>query len=301
MSEAMINALRTSQAADGGWGAYPGAGSTVECTALALMALEAGAPDAAGETGRAVDWLTARQNEDGGWPVEDGVRESAWVTTLAVMALARRTGVEDRALHGTEWILAERAAQVSWRVRLREFLRGSQVVELDFSLNGWPWATGTFSWVEPTVYALLALKRAAGAGANRRARARIEEAQAMLLDRTCPGGGWNYGNKRVLDVDLEPYPDTTALVLLALQDASHGPAIDDGFRALDRLIDARASGLALALGALARRAWQHDPRPWTARLAARFDETAFLGETRSIAFGVMAVAPRSNPFLLPQA
>jgi len=297
----MIGALRESQAADGGWGAVPGSRSNTECTALGLMAMEAAAPDGSTDRARAVDWLVSRQNADGGWPVDDVVGESGWVTTLAVMALAGRPGAEDTTIRGVEWILGEQAAQVSWRARLREFLRGSQVVELDFSLNGWPWATGTFSWVEPTTYAMLALKGPGGYGASRRARTRIEEAEAMLLDRVCPGGGWNYGNKRVLDVDLEPYPDTTALALLALQRNPRDPAIEDGFRALDRLMDARASGLALGLGALARRAWQLDPGPWTARLATRFAATGFLGETRSIAFGAMAVAQGSNPFLLARA
>jgi hypothetical protein len=73
--------------------------------------------------------------------------------------------------------------------------------------------------VEPTSWALLALKRMRGALPRRRTEDRIEEAHRLLADRMCRGGGWNYGNKAILGFDLDPYPDTTALALLALQDA----------------------------------------------------------------------------------
>ncbi len=37
----------------------------------------------------------------------------------------------------------------------------------------------------------------------------------MLLDRVCPGGGWNAGNGVVYGVALAPHPDDTAIALLA--------------------------------------------------------------------------------------
>jgi hypothetical protein len=38
----------------------------------------------------------------------------------------------------------------------------------------------------------------------------------MILDRRCADGGWNYGNRKVLGVDLPSYPETTALALIGL-------------------------------------------------------------------------------------
>ena len=46
----------------------------------------------------------------------------------------------------------------------------------------------------------------------------------MLRDRETVGGGWNYGNRVVLGEDLEPYAQTTAAALVALQRAD--PALE---------------------------------------------------------------------------
>jgi hypothetical protein len=45
----------------------------------------------------------------------------------------------------------------------------------------------------------------------------------MLWDRRCPDGGWNYGNRRVMGVDMSSFPETTALAILALR---RSPRID---------------------------------------------------------------------------
>jgi hypothetical protein len=42
----------------------------------------------------------------------------------------------------------------------------------------------------------------------------------MLIDRSCPGGGWNAGNGVVLGSALKPQIDPTATTLLALQDGT---------------------------------------------------------------------------------
>jgi hypothetical protein len=55
---------------------------------------------------------------------------------------------------------------------------------------------------------------------------RIEMSIAMLLDRMCPGGGWNSGNGVAFGVALDPYIDATAIALLALQQRQHGAVIE---------------------------------------------------------------------------
>ena len=91
---------------------------------------------------------------------------------------------------------------------LKHFIK--MQAEQNEELHGWPWRPGNSSWVEPTSFALMALKRHGG-------HARVAEAEAMILDRRCEDGGWNYGNRRVYDVALPSFPETTAVALLGLQ------------------------------------------------------------------------------------
>jgi len=46
----------------------------------------------------------------------------------------------------------------------------------------------------------------------------------MLVDRACPGGGWNAGNGLVFGAALNAHIDTTAIALLALT-ADDTPAV----------------------------------------------------------------------------
>jgi hypothetical protein len=41
--------------------------------------------------------------------------------------------------------------------------------------------------------------------------------EAQLLDVRGNDGGWNYGSREALEVDLPSYPETTALALVGLQ------------------------------------------------------------------------------------
>ena len=71
----------------------------------------------------------------------------------------------------------------------------------------WPAGLGTpatFSWVEPTSWCILALKKAAPDPTARETADRVIEAERMLADRCCLEGGWNYGNSNVLGKELHP-------------------------------------------------------------------------------------------------
>jgi squalene cyclase len=280
MMERVRARLLALQGADGGWGSTAGRPSNTEATALASMALARQA-----EGGRGLDWLAAHQRPDGSWPWTSEIDAPSWASSLAVLALADAGREPPAVENGVDWLLGQEGRSFDWRLRLREWLSGHQVIELDSTLTGWPWAAGTFSWIEPTAFALLALKVA---GRPRRARYRIREAEKMIVDRECPGGGWNYGNRRVLDVDLEPYPDTTALALLGLQLAGADAAVDRAFQVLDRLVPETRSGLVLSLAALCRRAWGREATSLLHDAERRFEETGFLDETRVIALATLA-------------
>ena len=47
----------------------------------------------------------------------------------------------------------------------------------------------------------------------------------MLLDRCCPGGGWNAGNGIVYGCPMVPHPDDTAIALLALASNAREPIV----------------------------------------------------------------------------
>lgn len=86
----------------------------------------------------------------------------------------------------------------------------------DRRLDGWPWTPGTANWVEPTAHALRALRLSLPHHEAAAARERIAIGERLLLDRRCRDGGWNYGNKRVLQEDLPSYSECTALALIGL-------------------------------------------------------------------------------------
>ena len=73
--------------------------------------------------------------------------------------------------------------------------------DIDVTLTGWPWGEGTFSWVEPTSWACLALHRL-GQGDH----PRVQEGERLLLDRAFDQGGVNYGNRMILGRMTEPIP-----------------------------------------------------------------------------------------------
>lgn len=288
------DALLARRNADGGLSARPGLPSATEPTAVALFALSF-EPEPL-DTGPLRAWLLSQETPEHAWPVVAGSGEGSWATALAVLALARYPAEAAAARRGAEWLVAERGSVVDGRPGLlaRLFAPSPPVVELDGALVGWPWTAGTFSWVEPTAYAILAL-RAVGPQSPA-AAARIEEGERLLLDRVCPDGGWNYGNRRVLGEDLWSYPDTTALALLALGRGGSEVVVTKGLGALEGMLAANRSGLATALGVLALAAHGRDVGGLRARLGTRFVETAFADDLRALAWAVLATNETAVPF-----
>jgi hypothetical protein len=216
------------------------------------------------------------------------VPEPSWASALAVLALVRLDGDGARALAGARWLVAQEGRRASWLARLVETCRSERVIDQDPNLRGWPWTTGASSWLEPTAYALLALKSLAPK-LPRGARARIEEGERLVYDRMCPGGGWNYGNSVVLDEALEPYPDTTAIALLALRQHADSHANQRSLEVLERLLAEHDSGIALAWATLCLDAYGRETAPLRARLEASFAARGFLDDTRSLALACLAL------------
>jgi hypothetical protein len=217
--EKFRSGLRESRNSDGGWGYFPGKDSWLEPSAWAILALGAEA-DA-----RSLDFILQLQTKDGSFRPAPNVAESTWVTALALrvlLASPERAAQNEKAIaRAAEALLHQEGAEGNWKSRIFSLLRRSPV-ESDTRFRGWPWRDGNHSWVEPTVHSMLALQSILALPAKQReslapevaVRYRLQMAQQMLLDRRSPDGGWNYGNKRVLNEDMPSYGETTGIGLL---------------------------------------------------------------------------------------
>jgi uncharacterized protein (DUF362 family) len=198
---------------EGGWGYAPGQAAHLEPTCLALLALSAEPQrfQAAIDGGKS----TLRQcgAGDGTYRLPRGREEAVWPTSL-VLYVQSTLGEDLKEINHTA------GALIGLRGRPTDAEKEQEVHDIDLKLVGWSWAEGTFSWVEPTAWACLALQRA-GHGDHERVR----EGLKLLLDRALDDGGINYGNRRILGRILEPIPGPTALMLLALQRQPRQPRV----------------------------------------------------------------------------
>jgi hypothetical protein len=291
-------ALVASQNPDGGWGAHIGRASSTEITALATLALGGlERLDARASAAHGVRWLATRQHDDGAWPVSARVDESSWATALAVLALDALGQEPAAAVRGARWLLRRMPRTTGLVTSLvHRWAQNTVAVRLNPDLKGWAWTADTASFVEPTCYVLLALKRLRRHLPGTAAVERIDEAERMIYDRMCRDGGWNYGNSAVLEAELWPYADVTALALLALAEHRQHEANQRSLRALRAMLQRVDSGLALAWATLCFSAYGEDVAPLRHRLLERYERTAFLGETKVMALAVLALGGGARVF-----
>lgn len=290
--------LVASQNRDGGWGAQQGRASSTEITALATLALgRLDTPVSRESASRGLRWLAAHQHDDGGWPVSARVDDGSWATALAVLALDALGREPARAVRGARWLLRRTPRTPGVAISLlHRFAPSTMAVRLNPDLKGWAWTPDAASFVEPTCYVLLALKRQRRHLQGTAATDRIDEAERMVYDRMCRDGGWNYGNSTVLEADLSPYADVTALALLTLADHRQREANQRSLRALRGMLQHVDSGLSVAWATLCFSAYGEDPAPWRGRLVARYARTAFLGETKAVALALLVLSDGAEVF-----
>lgn len=179
---------------------------------------------------RAWALIQSWQRPDGGWKPANGIEISHAATSLCVLLHCAANRYDDPFHKGLGWLLTTEGVEGGWLTRMVH-LFGLSPVEYDPGLVGWPWLLDTSSWVEPTATALVALKRAAQSRSltskvHRELVARVNIGERMLIERRCRDGGWNYGNRRVLQVELPGFPETTALALIGLQGSSFSSVPD---------------------------------------------------------------------------
>ncbi len=296
MVEKLIDFLRKSQNTDGGWSAVPGKQSQTEATAFVLLGLAAVQDRTlATHIDKGLQWLMGQQKEDGSWPVSSQVTESSWSTAFAILALTVLGIQTPRALRGAQWLLEQKGQTIGWRESLRyRWAPETMVSLLNPDLQGWSWVPYSFSWVEPTAYALITLKKLRPLLDDRHTRNRIRQGELLLYDRMCEDGGWNYGNKLVLGEKIPPYPDTTAIALIALQEQHAEAKNQQSLQVLVNLLDQTHSGLTLSWATCCATLYGLDAAKWRTLLTRSYDKTRFLEETKSHALAVMALVDKDS-------
>jgi hypothetical protein len=206
--------LKSRQMKSGGWAYFDSVQESLEATCLAELAL---APEMQASSSAAILFLLKSQLSDGGWPAFLGDSEGSWTTALALCTLNSTgdfTAAREKAFR---WLYAERGREGHWFWRWK-FKTSDRNVRFDPDKYGWPWVTGSASWVIPTAFSIIAIEQFTVCNRSEESEKRIHLGVEMLLDRACVDGGWNSGNSLVYGVPLRPHVEATAIALLALQD-----------------------------------------------------------------------------------
>ena len=246
--------LRARQSHARAWG-FGGNQDAVEPTCLAILALRH-QPSAHVE--RALDTIKNLQNKDGSWPAFIGDEpRGCWTTSLAVLSLLETRYSVEQLASGIHWLLNARGREANWfwQLKLRTV---DNKAKFDPAKFGWSWVSGTTSWVVPTAFSLIALRQARKRGYYNTAQLneRVDLGTSMLLDRMCPGGGWNSGNGVAFGVPLSPHIDATAIALLALTTHSEEPDVQRSLHWLLNRLAGCPSPFSLAWGVLAIAAYR---------------------------------------------
>jgi hypothetical protein len=209
------------------------------------------------------EWLKKIQQPDGSTPVTERMLRPGWATAYALLSWSRMKGYDAERKHAREWLLGTRGHTFAQTVE------NGNLLGHDPSLTGWPWVSGTHSWIEPTSLAILALRREGLA-----THPRVTEGTSVIIDRAIHSGGWNYGNKSVYGKALRPQPGPTGMALLALANQGLAPRIISS--AIDYLRETLPhiqAPVSMSWGVLGLRAHGACPKEARVWLASTLDRT----------------------------
>lgn len=291
--EVCLPFLQKAQNEDGGWGFQPGLRSRVEPTCWAALALGEFPGFRSGDemVDRSARFLRDAQLPDGSWPASAGQEKGCWVTSLACWALRSRGDSRRETARGLRWLCNAwpREGGLWWRLQAR--ITGSRKLAIqNDKYRGWSWTPNTSSWVEPTAYALLALRSTAEGLIPRATMRRKQLAEAMLYDRMCPGGGWNSGNPVVYGVAGEPQLGATAWALLALQDNSHRPENRKSIAWLESNWTRIQGPASLALAAICLETYGRPVPSFESSLREIHERNEFLQNVQVVAWTVLGLS-----------
>ena len=257
----LVRLLRSLRRPDGGHGTSDVGESEIEATTVAALVLR----DSRGRS-----WVAARQRPDGSLAELDGRVAGPAATALAALVLPA----------------AQARRALGYTIPLRGFAAPNGA---DNRRSAWGWTPDVRSTVEPTSRVLIAVNRLTPSDGATRA-----EAVQLLRERHCADGGWNYGNASVNDVFLHAYAQTTAMVLIALQEGA-GALVASGMRFLRSAWRAEPGSLTTAQAILAFRFHRlaGEARAASRVLAEEVQRPTFRTRTVDVAWSALATGPDS--------
>jgi hypothetical protein len=212
---------------------------------------------------------------------------------MALLALFHLDGelATPSVIEAADALVRERAIKIPYE---RQYYQNNR-------LQAWGWCPGTFSWVEPSAWSVLALKKIAAASSTpsplrTAARTRIEEAERVLLNRAVVTGGWNYGNANMYGRQLHAHVPTTAVALLALQDRRSEPAVQRGLQFLRRHRGAEPTAFALALAAICLGVYGESTTDLERQLAGAFIAARLRHNVHAMVLAGYALTGASNNY-----
>lgn len=268
----------------------PPATEPTAITAMALMALQEW------DTAYlAVEWLTKVQAHRGSVGVTIDQGEPTWPTAVAMLAWqaflqsSPFLGEVPWDMHlqqATDWLLDQ-----GGKTQPRQPAFGH-----DPSIQGWPWVQGTHSWVEPTAWSVIALKRRGLAD-----HARCRDGVRLLLDRQLPDGGCNYGNTFALGQKTLPHVLPTATSVVALQQETPDTRLEISLNYLQRVWPTTSGLASVSMAAVALTAFRRRPMDVEARIHRAWSRSASRRGTYYDALAILGNCKESHPMLLDRS
>lgn len=269
----------------GGWSFFRSEQASLETTCLAGLALGSASHGSAVST---VRFLKASQLSDGGWPAFQGDSEGAWTTALALCALTVLNETSDASERALRWLQGVRGKEGHWFWRWK-FKTADRHVRFDPDKYGWPWVSGSASWVIPTAFSVVAIKQFTVCNRSEVSEKRIQLGVDMLLDRVCVDGGWNSGNRVVYGVPLRPHVEATAIALFALQDERRSELIERSMAWLKKEVARVDSVSSLAWSILSLFVYQESVEALKNRLATIVRDGRDIRNNATLATAILAL------------
>ena len=245
MEKLILDILIRCQNHDGSWGYYPEGPGFIEPTVYALLSLYK-RDDESFKNG--FRWLLGQQNENGSFANID--INSTWPSFLVYFLMSVvNVEVNPESSSIMTWILSHRGRGAAYS----QDLSNKDILSL-----GWPWYNDTTSWIEPTSYALIALKHRPTK--DSRTIKIIKRGEQFILARACNDGGWNVGNSMLFDTYLSSYPTSTAFALLSLQDHQENSIVLEGLYSFTEVLKQTISPYLLGLGVIVLHCFNEDYR-----------------------------------------
>ncbi|MFH1268956.1 MAG: prenyltransferase/squalene oxidase repeat-containing protein [Planctomycetota bacterium] len=192
----------------------------------------------------AADWLAEIQQPDGALGLSAELPTPCWGTAYGLLVWTTLGSHQTERERAVQWLLG--------RIGQTSAVKNNGILGHDTSIPGWPWIENTHAWLEPTAWAVLALRREGLSD-----HPRVREGVRLISNRAIPSGGWNYGNVSTFGTNLRAQPAPTGLALLALAGEDTDPGqIEDGLNYLLGTLPRVRSPRSLCWGLLGLEAWE---------------------------------------------